>query len=406
VLETEVEEKYYLKNPLAGFNGMDLNSKSNTLRIGGGASQSDKHNFDLIKIDKKGTIKNNQDKASTFTAGGHSGGNHSDMDLIIVASRGRNPENPSDRTTGASLEQRLEPRTDGKTNTLTSVQKDNMVMQRQLIIHNIPEIVSVRKHEVDILALQKTLKEHKKTTNQQIADALNVPKTMVEHWFRTDACFSIPDKDLWIKLKEILGITTDEFDESIMTFEERESVFEKTNRVYDENGIAPTLTSTSADERILVRDVKQLNPSKESNGAQPYQQNRVYSPDGISPALSAQLSSGSHLIQVGNIYDNEHNSVAGRVYTDEGKSVTLSALGGGGGAKTGLYNIEHRIRRLTEKECCRLQTVDDNYFIKDGKPIISSTQQYRCLGNGWTVDVIAYIFSFINHPSAQSTTPT
>lgn len=46
---------------------------------------------------------------------------------FIVASRGRNPENPSDRTAGIHLEQRLEPRLDGTTNTLTSVQKDNYV---------------------------------------------------------------------------------------------------------------------------------------------------------------------------------------------------------------------------------------------------------------------------------------
>jgi DNA (cytosine-5)-methyltransferase 1 len=46
---------------------------------------------------------------------------------FTVASRGRNPDNPSDRTTGAPTEQRLEPRFDGCTNTLTSVQKDNYV---------------------------------------------------------------------------------------------------------------------------------------------------------------------------------------------------------------------------------------------------------------------------------------
>lgn len=48
---------------------------------------------------------------------------------FIVASRGRNPENPSDRTAGAPTEQRLEPKFDGTTNTLTSVQKDNYVVE-------------------------------------------------------------------------------------------------------------------------------------------------------------------------------------------------------------------------------------------------------------------------------------
>lgn len=48
----------------------------------------------------------------------------------IVAMRGRNPDNPSDRTTGAPTEQRLEPNLSGKTNCLTSVAKDNLVMTK------------------------------------------------------------------------------------------------------------------------------------------------------------------------------------------------------------------------------------------------------------------------------------
>lgn len=47
----------------------------------------------------------------------------------IVAMRGRNPDNPSDRTVGSPTEQRLEPNSQGICNTLTSVQKDNMVME-------------------------------------------------------------------------------------------------------------------------------------------------------------------------------------------------------------------------------------------------------------------------------------
>lgn len=48
---------------------------------------------------------------------------------FIVASRGRNPENPSDRTGGAPTEQRLEPNSQGICNTLTTVQKDNYVAE-------------------------------------------------------------------------------------------------------------------------------------------------------------------------------------------------------------------------------------------------------------------------------------
>ena len=47
----------------------------------------------------------------------------------ICASRGRNPENPSDRTAGAPTEQRLEFNTKGTSNTITTVQKDNYVVE-------------------------------------------------------------------------------------------------------------------------------------------------------------------------------------------------------------------------------------------------------------------------------------
>ena len=48
---------------------------------------------------------------------------------VIIASRGRSPKNPSDRTAGIYLEQRLEARIDGCTNALTSVGKDNWVLE-------------------------------------------------------------------------------------------------------------------------------------------------------------------------------------------------------------------------------------------------------------------------------------
>lgn len=80
-----------------------------------------------------------------------------------------------------------------------------------------------------------------------------------------------------------------------------------------------------------------------------------------------------------------------RIYSVVGKSVTLSANGGGQGAKTGLYKIDlpdgdYIIRKLTPIEAERLQTLPDNYTAG-----ISNTQRYKCIGNGWTVDVITHI---------------
>lgn len=69
--------------------------------------------------------------ASTVTSRYYKGiGAHKD-NMCIVAMRGRNPDNPSDRTAGSPTEQRLEANTQGTSNCLTSVQKDNMVLVKQ-----------------------------------------------------------------------------------------------------------------------------------------------------------------------------------------------------------------------------------------------------------------------------------
>lgn len=83
-------------------------------------------------------------------------------------------------------------------------------------------------------------------------------------------------------------------------------------------------------------------------------------------------------------------SQGNRVYSERGKSATLNANSGGLDGKTGLYEIEGIIRKLTRLECERLQTVPDGYTNS-----ISDTQAIKALGNGWTVDVISFIFSFI-----------
>lgn len=80
-----------------------------------------------------------------------------------------------------------------------------------------------------------------------------------------------------------------------------------------------------------------------------------------------------------------------RIYSVKGKTVVISANGGGQGAKTGLYKIDlpdgdYIVRKLSPIEAERCQTLPDNYT--EG---ISNTQRYKCIGNGWTVDIIAHI---------------
>lgn len=161
------------------------------------------------------------------------------------------------------------------------------------------------------------------------------------------------------------------------------------------DGKTNCLTSVQKDNLVM-----QLNQSTESNGCQPYQQNRVYDIDGISPALMAQMSCGTHAILVpeatkkgfteikpGECFDFENpKSETRRGRKMEDKSNCLMAK------ETDFmhYTNDFRIRRLTPTECERLQTVKDGYT-----SVASDSQRYRMLGNGWTVDVIAHIFSFM-----------
>ena len=307
------------------------------------------------------------------------------------------------------------------------------LIEPRIITHHMPEIVKVRKYEIDIPALKECLKKHKKPI-KELQKELEIPKTTIEHWFRKDSSFSIPDAEIWFQLKSILGIETDEFDNSITEFEEREGVFEKGNRVYDENGLSPTLTSTSAsEEKILVRPIKldlQINDSQ--SGA-------VYSVEGKSVNLCANgggqgAKTGLYAVgltevrtqeakkirketgtnpkrakelaeriddKIGALLTSPTNDnlikevIAGDYRTDEGvrwrengKSPTLMARAREDLSGPPLVNT-FRIRRLTPIECERLQTIADNYTNH-----VSDSQRYKMLGNGWTISVISHIFSY------------
>jgi len=73
----------------------------------------------------------------------------------------------------------------------------------------------------------------------------------------------------------------------------------------------------------------------------------------------------------------------------ERKQRSMVVVGESDVESTNTYN-DKEYRKLTPIECERLQTLPDNYT--DG---VSNSQRYKMIGNGWTVDVIAHIFSFI-----------
>ena len=79
---------------------------------------------------------------------------------------------------------------------------------------------------------------------------------------------------------------------------------------------------------------------------------------------------------------------SGIIYSTQGIAPTLSANGGGLGAKTGLYKLtKDEVRRLTPIECERLQGFPDDYTAGH-----SDTQRYKMLGNAVTINVVKYLF--------------
>lgn len=127
---------------------------------------------------------------------------------------------------------------------------------KQLIVINIPQLVKKRVYEVDIDKLQQVLRTSKKSkglTYNAIAEELNLPKTKVEHWFRTDSYFDIPDPDAWLDLSKFLNINDAELTKQITTFKFQEGLFEKSERHYFEDGLAPTILAGINDKIITKK---------------------------------------------------------------------------------------------------------------------------------------------------------
>ena len=101
----------------------------------------------------------------------------------------------------------------------------------------------------------------------------------------------------------------------------------------------------------------------------------------------------THPVQIGYIDKNRHGS---RIYHPCGTSVTLGAMGGGWGAKTGLYMIDGRIRRLTPKETEKLQGFPPGWTEHgaDGKPLADG-HRYKMMGNAVCVPVVEYVLDLM-----------
>ena len=124
----------------------------------------------------------------------------------------------------------------------------------------------------------------------------------------------------------------------------------------------------------------------------------VFAKDGKCPTITASMGmGGGHVPMVPTRTDEEGHcqknpTTAKQIYEVRDGKISIGNTWYPIKLRDGFYII----RKLTVRECMRLQTVPDTYAFP-----VSDTQAYKMLGNGWTVDVIAHIMSHFTGLTAE-----
>ena len=124
----------------------------------------------------------------------------------------------------------------------------------------------------------------------------------------------------------------------------------------------------------------------------------VFAKDGKCPTITASMGmGGGHVPMVPTQTDEEGHcqknpTTAKQIYEVRDGKISIGNTWYPIKLRDGFYII----RKLTVRECMRLQTVPDTYAFP-----VSDTQAYKMLGNGWTVDVIAHIMSHFTGLTAE-----
>lgn len=165
----------------------------------------------------------------------------------------------------------------------------------------------------------------------------------------------------------------------------------QSDQVYSPSGVSVTLSAQNGGKGAMtglykIGEIDGLNT----------QYSRVYDSEGISATINAQgggLGAKTGLYKVGAIDGVFRLKQGNRVYDVNGKARTICAEGGGYGGYTGLYtNSEQtKVRRLTPKECFRLQGFKDEMVELGYKLGISDTQLYKMAGNAVSVPVVEWV---------------
>lgn len=256
---------------------------------------------------------------------------------VVGAMRGRNPEDPSDRTAGVPTEQRLEINEKGLCNALTTVQKDNLVIEedkQDYVSRRYNEFIEEKGYVPEMFVA------YNKTEIKDVAPTL------------TGQCSSPSGSSAVLKLE-----------------------------VEDVKVLAPNNWGHKAGDGTITRErtEKEIVPALQASAGQTqqsYLKVKVANKKGYEEA-----SPGDYV----NITYPGSKTKRGRV----GKGVAHTLTCGDGNA---VITENVRIRKLTPRECLRLMGWKDEQIDKIVAAKISGTQQYRQAGNGIVVQVLEAIF--------------
>lgn len=256
---------------------------------------------------------------------------------VVGAMRGRNPEDPSDRTAGVPTEQRLEINEKGLCNALTTVQKDNLVIEedkQDYVSRRYNEFIEEKGYVPEMFVA------YNKTEIKDVAPTL------------TGQCSSPSGSSAVLKLE-----------------------------VEDVKVLAPNNWGHKAGDGTITRErtEKEIVPALQASAGQTqqsYLKVKVANKKGYEEARP-----GDYV----NITYPGSKTKRGRV----GNGVAHTLTCGDGNA---VITENVRIRKLTPRECLRLMGWKDEQIDKIVAAKISGTQQYRQAGNGIVVQVLESIF--------------
>ena len=297
---------------------------------------------------------------------------------VCVASRGGNPVDPSDRTTGSPTEQRLEPNSDGCTNTLTTVQKDNLLLVAEpgIITHGRVcehHHTGCYVHDPAGISVAPIAGHPPIINHPSIIQVGNI----VDNPNRDSQRGRIYDPS---GLAPILNTVGGGNLEPKITIDglTRDTQKQKA-RVFNPSGLAASLIATDYKEPPQISVIGQLKGGEKG---------RVVDRDGIGYTLTATEYKDPLKIAEPVIIGSMQAHAA--VKTD-GICPTLTEAMGMGGGQVPVHTYGVRIRKLTPRECWRLMGFLDEEF--DRVHGISNSQLYKQAGNSIVVNVLSALLS-------------